>query len=85
MDMQITKAQIDEYKQKLIDNQGWICPVIQMYVEPDHVDVLFLNDHDWAISKEGMNALRAKWGDTYINDKIQFIPQKATEDEVVRD
>lgn len=82
--METTKIDLTEYKQKLLDGQGWICPVTQMYENPEDLFILFVNDHDWAISKEGLNKLRIKYGAQFINDKIVHTLE-VIENNLVRD
>lgn len=83
--MEITKLDLDEYKEKLIEQQGYICPVTQAYIDVNDVDVIFLNGHDYAISFIGLTKLRDKFGVEYINDKIVYGMKQTTEDQVVRD
>lgn len=81
----ISKVDMDDYKDKLIQQQGWVCPVTQRYVECQDVEIIFVNDMDYAISKMGMEKLKEKYGVEYINNKVVEFKKLTTEDEVVRD
>lgn len=80
------RIQLEQYKDFLIIEQGYICPVLMEYVEYKDVEILWLNERDWAISRDGLNKLRTKWGAQYINDKlVHAMEYDATEDQVVRE
>lgn len=85
MFMKFTPVDLSDYKDKLITQQGYICPVTQEYVEPPGVEILFVNGQDYAISLSGVDKLRKKYGQVYINDKIVHAIEKSTEEQVVRD
>lgn len=68
--MEGTKVDMKDYKDKLITEQGWVCPITQEYIDNDDVEVLFVNDTDFVVSHEGLKKLRIKYGPVYINSKI---------------
>jgi hypothetical protein len=72
MVIQTKKLDMKEYKEKLIEQQGFLCPWTSEYIEPSNVEILYLNGMDFAISHHGLNQLRddPKWGKVYINNKI---------------
>lgn len=75
---------IEKYKQELIEQQGYICPIIQVAVSPIETEILHVNEDDYAVSMEGLSILRAKFGNTYINDKIVYSITK-TDNKLTRD
>ena len=61
---------LEDYKEKIIQQQGWICPVSQKATEVDQGQIIFVKQDDFFISNEGLKSLRERYGVTYINDKI---------------
>ena len=58
------------YKEKVLRDQMYMCPVSQRYIEVEDGDILNVCNEDYIISKDGMTLLRHKYGASYINDKI---------------
>lgn len=68
--MEKEKVNMDEYKEDLISRQGFVCPIANKYLDAEDAFIIYVNDTDYAVSQEGMEKLRAKYGKLYINDKI---------------